>query len=290
MSMQAFRMAAGGGEAVALGEQRSTTLSGQRLRVTVPATFGAQNVIVKGVATFAGGREEAFYQRSLPLQVVAPAEYNDLLALAAPPVFSTDATHVGVSVGSYGSEGIMQALRATDGIEAMPLAELSEEYLSVCDVVILPQPRDNPDRVNDEAIAALREFVNAGGGLMAMRDVIGAWIFQPILPDAVQADGTVVKGREVRVATQHPLTAGLEVGETYEHAHGDHLLLAPCDDATVLVTDTDGKPVVVAAQVGEGRYVACGFNIGRSPSDSDVVPTGFERELLVNAVNWLAGG
>ncbi len=289
MSMQVLTMPAIGGEAVAVTERETTRLSQQRLQITLPGTVGAQSIIVEGTVTFADGREEPFYLRSLPLRVAARAEYDDVLALAGPPVFATEATHVGVFVGCYGSAGVLEALRRTDGVEAMPLAELSAEYLAPCDVVVLPQPSEAPDRVNEAAVAALREFVQAGGGLLAMRDVIGAWIYQPIIPDAAQADGTVVKAQSVRVVAGHPVTAGHEVGEMLTHAHTDHLLLVSGEGATVLMTDADGKPVVVAAEPGEGRYVACGFAIGRTATEGDATPEGFERDLLANAVRWLAG-
>lgn len=288
MTMSALTMPAIGGEAVPLSDEQTTRLSQHRLTVTVPGSVGAHSVIVEGTVTFADGREQAFYLRSLPLRVLARAEYDDLLALAGPPVFATHAAHVGVFVDCYGSTGILEALRATEGVEAMPLAELTPEYLAACDVVVLPQPSEAPDRVDPDALAALREFVQGGGGLLAMRDVVGAWIYRPILPDAVQADGTVVQGQSVRVAAEHPVTAGLEAGETLQHAHGDHLLLVPGAGATVLMSDPDGKPVVAAAEVGEGRYVACGFAIGRTAEASDAPPTGFEREMLANAVRWLA--
>lgn len=289
MSLQALTMPAIGGRAVPLTERETTRLSQHRLQVTLPAAVGSHSVIVEGTVSFVDGREEPIYLRSLPLRVVSRTEYDDLLALAGPPVFATDAMHAGVFVDCYGSAGVLEALRGTDRIEAMPLAELSAEYLAPCDVVVLPQPSEAPERVSDAAVAALREFVQAGGGLLAMRDVIGAWIYDPILPDAVQADGTVVEGQSVRVAAQHPVTEGLEVGQTLQHAHGDRLLLLPGEAAAVLMTDPDGKPVVAAAEVGQGRYVACGFAIGRTATAADATPTGFERELLANAVRWLAG-
>ncbi|MEA3401672.1 MAG: family 10 glycosylhydrolase [Armatimonadota bacterium] len=288
MTVRALTMPATGGESVPLTDRETVTLAQHRLTVAIPATVGAHSVIVEGTVAFPGGREEAFYLRSLPLRVVSSAEYGDLLALTGPPAFATEAVHAGVFVDCYGSAGILEALRATDGVEAMPLAELSQDYLAPCDVVVLPQPSEAPDRVDADAIAALGEFVSAGGGLMAMRDVIGAWIYDPILPDAVKADGTVVEGRAVRVATEHPATEGLTVGETLTHAHDDHLLLAPGEGATVLMTDSDGRPVVAAAQVEQGRYVACGFAIGRTATLPDAPPTGFERDLLVSAVRWLA--
>jgi len=289
MTVQPLTMPAIGGEARALGERESVTRPDHRVQVAIPARPGAHSVIVRGEVRFAGGREEPFYLRSLPLRVPTREEYDDLLARTRAPAFRTGGVHVGVFVGCYGSEGILAALRETEGMEALPLVRLSPDYLAPCDVLVLPQPRTDPGRVDDEALAAMREFVRAGGGLMAMRDVIGAWIYDPILPEVAAGDGTVVEGRRVIVSAEHPITAGLTAGTELSHPHTDHLRLALGETATVLMTDPEGNPVVACADVDQGRFVACGWAIGRGASSPDTEPEGDERELLTNAVRWLAG-
>ena len=47
--------------------------------------------------------------------------------------------------------------------------------------------------------------------------------------------------------------------------------------------------MVVAGQLGKGRYVACGLLIGFSADGKEHVPTPDEATLLVNAIRWCAG-
>ena len=60
------------------------------------------------------------------------------------------------------------------------------------------------------------------------------------------------------------------------------------EGATVVIQDDEGAAVVACGEVGEGRYVACGFAIGRTPRAHDAAPEGIERTLLINFVRWLA--
>ncbi len=288
LTVQALSMPAGGGKATALTKYRSTEEAQTELAVTVQSQPGSWSVIVQGEVVYRDGHEEPFYLRSLPLRVSDQQQYDDLMARTGPPVFHTDGLHVGVVVDCYGTEGVLVALRATEGIEALPIAQLTAEYLSPCDVLVLPQPQENPKRVNPESVQVMRDYVADGGGLLAMRDVIGAWIYSPLIPEVAAGDGTVVKVQRVAATLDHPVTAGLTVGEFVAHAFGDHLPLAVGEAATVVMQDPEGKPVVACGDVGEGRYVACGFAIGRTPTSTDAVPEGVDRDLLINFVQWLA--
>ncbi len=287
LTVQALVMPAAGGEAATLTDYLSSKQAARDLTVQLQPEPGICQVILRGEVVFKDGREEPFYLRSQPLTILTQEQLDDLLARVQPPSFETDKVHVGVIMGGYGSEGLLAALRGSDEVEARPVGRLEPEFMTPCQVLIFPQPRENPRSVTAEVVESLREFVQSGGGLMALRDVLGAWIYPVLFVEVAKGAGLPVKRTQVVVTADHPLTAGMKVGDTFRHAYSDHVPLAVGEAGTVVIKDAGDNPVVACAEVGKGRYVACGMAIGRDAASGDVVPVGGELTLLTNAVAWL---
>ena len=207
------------------------------------------------------------------------------------PKFTGKGLRVGVIQGksSPASTAILACLRKAAGIDAQPLRDPTKAASSECEVIIhltvLFQPQGFT--VGEKLVGLLEDFVKAGGGLISIHDAVG-YRGQAELITNVCAKG-VAHVRDMRwtAVKQHPVTAGLEPGETLTHSYYDHIELEPGPDGVVLATGNNtGKPVVVAGAYGKGRYVACGMIIGLSPNDNPVPPTDGERTLLENAVKW----
>jgi len=217
---------------------------------------------------------------------LTPEQHAKLLARLAPPRFETDGLHIGVVPGGYGTKGIVAALGTVDGIEALPVHQMTPEFLVPCDAVVLAQLRDGPGTVTAEAVEALRDFVRGGGGVLATHDAVGVRGYEPLFPE-VAVGGDRLRETGLTVIAQHPLTEGAGLGEDFAHSYYDHIILQPGEAGTAVVADTQGNAVVVAGEVREGCYVAWGMATGLGPGDAEVAPAGCEQQLLVNALRWL---
>jgi hypothetical protein len=162
-------------------------------------------------------------------------------------------------------------------------------FLEPCDVLVFPQLRGKTDALTTEVVQQLRGFVEAGGGLLVTHDAVGMRSHPAIFPDVGKGLDRPVKETKMIVAAEHPLTAGMKLGDEFDHAYYDHIPLAGGDQGTVIIKNAAGTPVVACAEVGKGRYVACGIALGLRPGDAEVAPTGGELRLLTSAVRWLAG-
>jgi hypothetical protein len=110
-----------------------------------------------------------------------------------------------------------------------------------------------------------------------------------VFPDLAKGQQKPVRKTTVIVAAEHRVTAGMDVGQSFPHTYYDHIPLETGEGAVSVVANEAGTPVVACAEVGQGRYVACGIAIGLRHGDADTCPTGQELLLLRNAVQWLAG-
>lgn len=214
---------------------------------------------------------------------------DEQAAAFGPPQFRTDRPHIGVLPAAYGSSGIMAALRAGPEVEALPLARISADMVASCDALVIPQPR-TPDAIGAAAVAALREYVEAGGGLVVTHDAVGFRGLPAIIPEVCA--GGIDKQNETRwiAVAEHPVTAGIPLGEPQEHSYYDHILLRPGPTGTVLAKSAaSDDAVVITGEFGAGRYVALGLAVGLGDNTEDTPPEGAEARLLLNAVAWAAG-
>ena len=212
-----------------------------------------------------------------------------LQALYGPPEFSGEGIAVGVKGGGYGSGSILAMLQEVTGLDARPIGKLQPEYLSGCEVLVLPQPH-GIDGFGAEQVNLVEEFVRGGGGLIATHNAVGYRGFPPLLTSICAGGLGHVRGTQWRVTQPHAVTEGIDPDTPQEHAYYDHIELEPGPNGIVLAVATDsGRPVVIGGTVGKGRYVACGMlpGVGRG-SDNEVPVAGPERTLLLNAVRWCA--
>jgi len=249
---------------------------------------GVYQWVLLGEVMHKDGNERPFILRSTPWRVIDAAEAEALRARAGVPRFETNGLHVGVLTDGYGSEGMLKALTGVTGIEAKPVYKLDAAHLAACRVLVLPQRQSAGAPEYEMALGAARDFVRRGGGLLVTHDAVGARQHPAPFGDVCAGVGAV-KLTEARVAVDHPITAGLQVGQAVPHSYHDHIALKPGGGATVILDDTEGNPVLAAGKVGEGRFVANGMCTGLGLGDAETPPTGSELTVLINAVRWLGG-
>jgi hypothetical protein len=203
--------------------------------------------------------------------------------------FKGKGIRVGVVVGGYGSEGILETLRKTSGIDAVPVAT-GRLLADQCQVIILPQMRGNPPP--DKAIKALESYVKKGGGLITTHDAVGYRSMPKILPKICAGGKEHVRHERWQIADgKHPLANGLPAGQALSQTYFDHIQLTPGPEGTtVAVSGKTKQPVVVAGTTGKGRYVACGLLLGTDADAEEAPATGPEATLLLNAIRWCASG
>jgi len=111
------------------------------------------------------------------------------------------------------------------------------------------------------------------------------------------------------VVEDHPVVTGeglkggiawLKKEATFKCGFPDFISLNPGSDGTVVVRSLKGRGdspenVIVVGEAGKGRVVLCGMNIGCQYVKTDdkrefvaEVKEESEREILLNAVRWLA--
>lgn len=199
---------------------------------------------------------------------------------------------VGVSSG-YGTECIMTALNKQEGIKAIALPRFSPEALAQCDAIIIPQKKV-PLKIIRGSVA-LRRWVENGGGVMFTHDAVGYRLHMAVF---LEIGGGInhTKLDKVRVAKKHPITAELQVGQTFSPGFQyDHVIMEQGPAGETVIDNAKDQPVVVVGAVGKGRVILNGMLTGSNGRMTDAEggesePAGDELKFLVNAVRWLAGG
>ena len=201
------------------------------------------------------------------------------------PAFSGKGLRVGVLQNGYTSACILAHFRTLDGIDAQPVDIATASALEPCQVLVLPQQR--VAGMGSVQTSAIKDFVRAGGGLVATHDATGYRGHPPIITDVCAKGVGHVRDTEWIAIKEHPVTEGLELHKKLSHSYYDHIELEPGPRGTVLAkAGQSSRPVVVVGPYGKGRYVACGMIVGMAANDREIAPTGAERLLLENAVNW----
>jgi hypothetical protein len=224
-------------------------------------------------------------RKSRILTVLSEEELTAAQAKQEPPKFTGQGIKVGVLAGGYGASAILTALQGTAGVQAQTLHHITPEMLAPCQVAVVPQPR--AEGLTPQERQALAEWVRGGGGLLVTHDLVGYREDRSVFPE-VSAGAGLPGGTIWRVTADHPVTAGLPKGKALRFTYYDAVTMKQPQAGTVVATTPDGAPVVIAAQVGKGRYVANGMALGLGPDDGDAAPTADEVTLLVSAVKWLA--
>ena len=201
--------------------------------------------------------------------------------------FTGKGIRVGVVSGGYGSDGMLEFLRGSEGIDAVPVA-LGRLLTDRCQVIVLPQMRTTPPKA--EVVAELEAFVKRGGGLLTTHDAVGYRSMPAILREICAGGTQHPKDETWRVAdAEHPVVQGLPSGPALSQTYSDHIQLTPGPAGTaVAVSEKTGKPVVIAGAAGKGRYVACGLLVGTDAQAEEAAPREHEAILLRNAIRWCA--
>ncbi len=222
----------------------------------------------------------------LPLEPMSEQEK----ARFGPPEFTRGGVRVGVLQGGYGSRSVLGYLQGRDGLDAQPISVLDASHLKDVQVLIVPQSH-TPASFTPEMASVAREFLHAGGGVIALHDAVG-FRGLPVLAEDVCAGGTShARDTGWVLKADHPLGAGLPRDRPLTQSYYDHVTLTPGPQGTVVAAGAgNDAPMAVCGHSGEGRYLAWGLAIGISKEDdSDIPPTEDEGVFLVNAVKWCAG-
>ena len=137
---------------------------------------------------------------------------------------------------------------------------------------------------------------------MLIHHAIGADVAPPLFPQIGAWDGSWTADGIIEVVREHPVTAGLAVGDTLRDTCWDSLGIQSGDDGVVLAKITKDRGLSVASlvvgEVGKGKVVLCGMGIGagfkRESSGGkqtmvkvEQAPQGRLKQLLLGAVAWL---
>ena len=190
---------------------------------------------------------------------------------------------------STGAKGMKEALAAEQGLVLTELKTLDADSLFKQDILLIGGQRNGfPDAAWAPAVEL---FVRCGGGVMLNHDATGyrGWD-ESLFPKHFRG---VAQTRDNLVAVTlktHPLAAGLP--EQFRHAYYDHIVLDSREAGTVVLSDGEGKPLVVAGELGRGRVLGCGMVVGfaervAGKGQGELAPVGGEKQFLVNAVRWL---
>ncbi len=196
--------------------------------------------------------------------------------------------------------------QAHGAVVTSSVEELSKDSLAAVDVLVISGPFRPLSGTEVEAVV---EFIHAGGGLAVLLHIA------PPVSDLLQrlevdyTNGTLREARDVigdnpqnfkvTSLTEHPLTAGLESFSLYgawalRGTAAYSVVLAETGEKSWVDLDRDRKlssndavqafGVMVAGEIGEGRYVVVGDDAlfqNRFLDDSN-------RQLAMNIVDWLS--
>jgi uncharacterized membrane protein len=202
-----------------------------------------------------------------------------------------------IAVGISGAKDLVEALQ--EGLRQRPElaavkvsgADLRAELLAHLDALVLCNSGpESPAAIT--WFSDVREFVEAGGGVLLTHFAIGGGYYPPrLFPEMGRDRGKVVSSTAIPVG-DHPIVGGYSGDERYTHMYWDHVIIEPGPAAQPLFQDEAGNVIAVAGPVGKGRVVATGFcfEIDGTPSVSQpAAPTGWPLELLLRILQWAGG-
>ena len=148
--------------------------------------------------------------------------------------------------------------------------------------------------LDSELRARLWEYVYRGHGLILAHDsYFGKWYRQVLFPEFQSPEPGVGQrcGRAMEVVKKnHPVAMGLPL--QFYHCYYEHACFKPTavENATVVCTDGEARPLVVAAEVGKGRVVAAGIFFALSNNEASEDSIKNVEKLLLNSICWVADG
>lgn len=249
---------------------------------------GRSRLVLDGRMELADGSSRRFVKRSAVIVGLSEEGIRELKGIEEPPKIAAAGLKVGVTADGYGRAAIIEALADMPGVAPFELRRLSADFLNVCDVLVLAQLRE-PSALTDAVARGIERWVRGGGRILLTHDAVGYRQHPVIFPEVCSGEG-IGSSRRITVVADHPVTAGLQTGDSFEHSYYDHIQLRAGGNTLVLARDPQedgGKAVVVAARSGTGKIVASGLITGLADGDREVVPRGGELTLLQSAIRWL---
>lgn len=276
------------GRSLPAGAAGSGTIGGDgasSFASSVKPAPGGYRMAIEGEMTLTDGTRQPFICRSRPFVILDEAAAALRRGELPAPEAVGDRPRVGVLSSGYGAGGILQTLQSVEGIGVEPVDRVTPEVARSCNLLIITQDRSG---AGDELVAgALRGWIQAGGAVLTTHDAVGYRSHPAIVPDiAIGVDH--LKSDRVRVTKPDLMPPGLDEG-LLEHGFYDHVILKPGEGGRTVVTDEEGRPVVVIGRLGKGRYAASGIAFGLNADTRDALPGEAERALLVKLVEWLLG-
>ena len=240
-------------------------------------------------------------------------------------VFNAADPPAGKKPPDYGETAILNTLAAEKGVEAAFLDDLGSLLPLDVDVLVLPNMQNKgANWPTPEDWHGVRAFAAAGGGVLLVHSAVGFGGFSPNLFPEIGTGPEYVKLRGMKVVQDHPVVNAasvkasfptevndpaflarfraleLPVGSLFQSGFPDYIRIKPGPSGKVIVKSVAGSgagddPTVVAGNLGRGRVVLSGMDIGvrcvqaadRWEVRDEISPQ--ERAILVNAVFWLAG-
>jgi len=220
-----------------------------------------------------------------------------------------------------GDEGVFHALQGQRKLSVEYAYALDAAALGFYDVVVVPNigPTKCPPGLAKGWEARLRSYVEQGGAALLCHHAVGyqSTCAFPPFPEVGKVGGYAAI-REMLVVKEHPVTTGaayrarfkrfatdpafqeqfdavrMKEGDTFRCGYPDYVQIVPGSAGTTLVRSArargvGGDPAVVAGPFGKGKVVLSGIAIGAKSNTSEGVTQGGERNILLNAVYWLAG-
>jgi hypothetical protein len=199
---------------------------------------------------------------------------------------------------NFGYKAIFDCLSepGLKNISVKYLDDLSRKSLDGCNILIVPNiGLQRPKNLKPDWPENVREFVKQGGGAIILHHAVTD--YNPF-PEIASGTGTYNPAKTIRITAEHPLTKGLETGNTFQDTCWDYKELLPGKDGKVFLKGVPEKdwpaPVGVAGKVGKGKVLISGLGIGagyrkngHKTEKFEITPTGKLKKILINAVAWL---
>ncbi len=224
-----------------------------------------------------------------------------------------------------GATPMVTALDQRDDVVVEYVEDIATGALSRYEVLIVPNMGTSSPAPNlsEGWEAEVRRFVEGGGGALLVHHSVGYMpVSHPVFPEIAEApDYVAITAMEV--AEDHPVATGqalrdrypdkaenpafavyfeetaMSAGDQFQSGFADYIKLKPGPDGAAVVVsqrqeNAGGDATVVAGDIGGGRVVLSGINIGCHTVAGD---DGFEyleqmndaeKSLLINSVYWLA--
>ena len=235
--------------------------------------------------------EKTILTRSQSFVVLSEDETKLRILMAGPPQFANNGKpRVAVwQDRAYGAEAILKALQNDGRFDAAPLYNLDPKSLQPCQVIVLPQPRQNTKPFKSEENAKLfQKFMDKGGAVITTHALVGMRGYFNLAPNIVKdVEAEPVRCNIWKASGKHALAKSIPQGPT-ETTFVDFSVMKPGKNGTVIAVDEKDNAVVIIGKYGRGRYVACGIGLGIMRGDKDSDMTSDDKELLYRLVNWSA--